>query len=99
MPARAAAHGKTLRIGGVWGSSEPAIAAALVPAARIGFAFGFITAFSNLGNIVGPAVAGAIRDRIDGWALVWAILAAAATLGAAAALLIGPPPQEADQGP
>ena len=64
--------------------------AALVPAARIGFAFGFITAFSNLGNIVGPAVSGAIRDRIGGWALVWAILAAAAMLGAIAAFRIGP---------
>ena len=64
--------------------------AALVPAARIGFAFGFITAFSNLGNIVGPAVAGAIRDHIGGWSLVWAILAAAASLGAAATLLIRP---------
>ena len=60
--------------------------AALVPAARIGFAFGFITAFSNLGNIVGPAVAGAIRDHLGGWPLAWGVLAGCAFVGAIAAL-------------
>lgn len=59
--------------------------AVLVSAARIGFAFGFITAFSNVGNIAGPAVAGAIRDHLGGWTLAWGVLAAAALIGAVAA--------------
>jgi len=59
--------------------------AVLVSAARIGFAFGFITAFSNFGNIAGPAVAGAIRDHLGGWVVVWAVLATAALVGAVAA--------------
>jgi MFS family permease len=59
--------------------------AVLVSAARIGFAFGFITAFSNLGNIAGPAAAGAIRDHLGGWAVAWGVLAAAALVGAIAA--------------
>jgi len=76
--------------------------AVLVSAARIGFAFGFITAFSNFGNIAGPAAAGAIRDHLGGWAagpaaagairdhlggwaVAWAVLAAAALVGAIAA--------------
>ena len=59
--------------------------AVLVSAARIGFAFGFITAFSNFGNIAGPAVAGAIRDHLGGWAVAWGVLAAAALIGAIAA--------------
>ncbi|MFV2072622.1 MAG: nitrate/nitrite transporter [Thermoanaerobaculales bacterium] len=62
----------------------------LVPAARVGFAFGFITAFSNLGTLAGPAAAGALRDAIGGWTTPWAVLAAVALLGATAALLIGP---------
>ena len=37
--------------------------ATLVSATRVGFAFGFITAFSNLGNLAGPAIAGGIHDR------------------------------------
>jgi predicted MFS family arabinose efflux permease len=59
--------------------------AVLVSAARIGFAFGFITAFSNLGNIAGPAAAGAIRDHLGGWAVAWGVLAAAALVGGVAA--------------
>jgi len=66
-------------------TSTYSMPAALVPAARIGFAFGFITAFSNLGNLVGPAAAGAIRDHVGGWAVAWAVLAAAALVGAVAA--------------
>jgi len=66
-------------------TSTYSMPAVLVPPARIGFAFGFITAFSNLGNLVGPAAAGAVRDRIGGWALVWAVLAVAALVGAVAA--------------
>ena len=62
----------------------------LVPAARVGFAFGFITAFSNLGTLAGPAAAGALRDAVGGWSIPWATLAVFALLGAMAALLIGP---------
>ena len=63
------------------------LAAALVPTAvyalpgllvepeRVGFAFGFITSFSNLGTIVGPAAIGVLLDRTDSWTLVWAALA------------------------
>lgn len=64
--------------------------AVLVSASRIGFAFGLITAFSNLGNIAGPAAAGAVRDHFGGWTVAWAVLAALALLGAAAALMIRP---------
>lgn len=59
--------------------------ARLVPAARVGFAFGFITAFSNFGNLFGPALAGAIQDFGRGWVAVWAVLAVCAVLGALAA--------------
>ncbi len=59
--------------------------ASLVPAARVGFAFGFITAFSNLGNLVGPAITGAIHDHSHGWATAWTLLAVAALIGAVAA--------------
>jgi MFS family permease len=60
--------------------------AVIVSPARVGFAFGFITAFSNLGNLIGPAAAGALRDQVEGWVLVWAVLAGAAFIGAMAAL-------------
>ena len=58
----------------------------LVPAGSVGFAFGFITAFSNLGTVLGPAAAGALRDRFPGWTAVWLTLAAMALAGAAAML-------------
>jgi predicted MFS family arabinose efflux permease len=63
------------------------LAAALVPTAvyalpgllvkpeRVGFAFGFITSFSNLGTIVGPAAIGVVLDRTGSWTLVWGALA------------------------
>jgi MFS family permease len=66
-------------------TSTYSMPAVLVSPARIGFAFGLITAFSNLGNLVGPAAAGAVRDRVGGWTLVWAVLAGTAFLGAMAA--------------
>jgi len=69
-------------------TSTYSMPAVLVPPARIGFAFGFITAFSNLGNLVGPAAAGAIRDQFGGWVVAWAVLAAAALVGAIAAFLL-----------
>ncbi|MCK5378497.1 MAG: MFS transporter [Acidobacteria bacterium] len=65
-----------------------ALPARIVPAARVGFAFGFITAFSNLGTVVGPPVAGAILDASGDWFLMWVVLAALAGLGAVAAALI-----------
>jgi predicted MFS family arabinose efflux permease len=57
----------------------------LVPAAQVGFAFGFITAFSNLATLLGPAATGAIRDAVPGWRTPWAVLAVAAVAGAAVA--------------
>lgn len=62
--------------------------ASLVPAARIGFAFGFITAFSNLGNLAGPALTGAIHDQSHSWNTAWALLAVAALIAAGAAATI-----------
>ena len=50
----------------------------LVEPRRVGFAFGFITMFSNLGTIVGPATVGALIDRATGWPFVWGSLAAVA---------------------
>jgi predicted MFS family arabinose efflux permease len=67
-------------------TSTYSMPAVIVSPARVGFAFGFITALSNLGNLIGPAVAGALRDRVEGWTLVWAVLAGAALIGAVAAL-------------
>ncbi len=60
--------------------------ARLVPPAQVGFAFGFITAFSNLGTLAGPAAAGALLDAGAGWSLTWIALALLAALGAAALL-------------
>lgn len=58
----------------------------LVPASRVGLAFGFITALSNLGTVAGPAAAGAVRDTSPSWPLLWCLLAGVAALGAVAAL-------------
>jgi MFS family permease len=65
--------------------------ARLVPAARVGFAFGFVTALSNLGAVLGPAVAGAVRDATDAWGATWGTLAAIAVGSAVAAALVRPP--------
>lgn len=62
-----------------------AVAGRLVDPARVGFAFGFITSFSNLGTTLGPTAAGALLDHAASWPLVWATLAAAAAVAAAAA--------------
>lgn len=67
--------------------------AGLVPAARVGLAFGFITALSNLGTVVGPALAGAVRDASPGWAPVWVTLAACAAAAVVAGALLRPPPR------
>jgi len=61
----------------------------LVAASRVGFAFGFITAFSNLGTVIGPAAAGAVRDATGTWALPWAVLAATALAAGVAAWAVG----------
>jgi MFS family permease len=78
------------------------IAAALLPTAayalpgllvepeRVGYAFGFITAFSNLGTIVGPAVSGALLDRGGSWALVWGVAAIAAGISIGIGSLVRP---------
>ncbi len=65
--------------------------ARLVPAARVGFAFGFVTALSNLGAVLGPVVAGAVRDATDAWGATWGTLAAIAIGAAVAAALVRPP--------
>ncbi len=54
----------------------------LVEPERVGFAFGFITSFSNLGTIVGPAAVGVLLDRTGSWPLVWGVLAGVALLAA-----------------
>ncbi len=62
----------------------------LVPTGRVGLAFGFITALSNLGTVVGPALAGAVRDATPSWPAVWATLAFVALLGLGATFLTRP---------
>jgi predicted MFS family arabinose efflux permease len=76
------------------------VAAALLPTAayalpgllvepeRVGFAFGFITVFSNLGTIVGPVLAGALLDASGSYPMVWTALAVAATVATGVALLV-----------
>jgi len=64
--------------------------AAIVAAANVGFAFGFITAFSNLATLAGPAAAGAVFDATRGWTIPWIMLSAAALTGAATTRLIRP---------
>ena len=58
----------------------------LVAAESVGFAFGLITSFSNLGAVLGPALAGALRDRTPSWPALWTVLAATAAVAAACAL-------------
>lgn len=67
-----------------------AVAGLLVAPERVGFAFGFITAFSNLGTIVGPVIAGAMLDATGSFAAVWAGAAAAATVAIGAAAFVRP---------
>ncbi len=94
MAARALPSAAAMALAGVVASLVPpafySLPARLVPAGRVGLAFGFITALSNLGTVVGPAVAGAIRDATPAWAAVWGALAAAAVAGAAVATLAWP---------
>jgi len=62
----------------------------LVEPERVGFAFGYITSFSNFGTIVGPAAAGALLDRSGSWTLVWTILAVFSATAIGAAVLVRP---------
>jgi predicted MFS family arabinose efflux permease len=63
----------------------------LVAAESVGFAFGLITSFSNLGAVLGPALAGAVRDRTPGWPVLWTAAAAVAVVAAILALAARPP--------
>lgn len=60
----------------------------LVAADRVGFAFGFITSFSNIGTLAGPATAGRLIDVAGSWPPVWAMLGGAALTAAVAAITI-----------
>jgi predicted MFS family arabinose efflux permease len=71
-------------------TSTSSLPGRLVPAANFGFAFGFITAFSNLATLIGPATTGAIKDNVAGWATPWAVLASTAVAGALFAASIRP---------
>jgi predicted MFS family arabinose efflux permease len=62
----------------------------LVAAEAVGFAFGLITSFSNLGAVLGPALAGALRDSTPSWPALWLALAAVAAVAAVAALAVRP---------
>jgi MFS family permease len=62
----------------------------LVAPERVGFAFGFITSFSNIGTLAGPAASGRLIDVAGSWPLVWAMLGTAALLAAVAAITIRP---------
>jgi predicted MFS family arabinose efflux permease len=80
-------------MGIVAGSLPPAVYSLpgkLVAAERVGFAFGFITALSNLGTVIGPALAGAVRDATPQWSTVWGTLAVMALAAVAATALVRP---------
>lgn len=62
----------------------------LVAAESTGFAFGLITSFSNLGAVLGPALAGALRDRTPSWPVLWVALAATVAVAAGFALAARP---------
>jgi predicted MFS family arabinose efflux permease len=65
--------------------------ARLVAAERVGFAFGFITALSNLGAVIGPTLGGAVRDATLAWAAAWGTLAGVALAGAVVVALVRSP--------
>ena len=62
----------------------------LVAADRVGFAFGFITSFSNIGTLAGPAASGRLLDVAGNWTPVWTMLGGAALVAAVAATTIRP---------
>jgi predicted MFS family arabinose efflux permease len=65
-----------------------ALPARLVPAERVGFAFGLVTALSNLGTVAGPSLTGWLRDATASWSPSWAILAGVALAGSAASFKV-----------
>jgi MFS family permease len=62
----------------------------LVPSHRLAVAFGLITAFSNLGTVVGPSLTGAIRDASGSWLAPWLAVAMVAAVGAAFGVTVRP---------
>ncbi len=75
-------------VAGVLPPAVYALPARLVEAERVGFAFGFITALSNLGTVVGPALAGWVRDATPSWPAFWFTLCGVAVAAAVAAALV-----------
>jgi len=62
----------------------------LVAPETVGLAFGLITSFSNAGAVLGPALAGALRDRTPSWAALWLALSATVALASVLALAARP---------
>jgi len=60
----------------------------LVSPESLGLAFGVMTACSNLGTLLGPAVAGSLRDYSGNWVLTWACLGIFAFAGFLLTLLV-----------
>lgn len=65
-----------------------ALPARIVDAGRIGLAFGIMTACSNLGTLIGPSAAGALRDATGSWTWPWAGLSGILILGMLASMMI-----------
>lgn len=75
-----------------------ALPARVVDPARIGLTFGMMTACSNLGTLIGPSAAGALRDATGSWSWSWAALALCVFLGFAATLMIRERAENSDSG-
>ncbi len=81
--------------GGMVPTATYALPGRLVPAHQVGFAFGWITAFSNLGTVVGPAAFGALREAGHGWPICWFGVAGILLIAAAVAPWIREPAEAA----
>jgi predicted MFS family arabinose efflux permease len=80
-------------LGAVCAVTPPAfysLPARIVPQRRIAFAFGFITALSNFGALLGPWLAGVVRDATPRWGPLWGAFAGVALASAVAVSLVGP---------
>lgn len=75
-----------------------ALPARVVDPASIGLTFGMMTACSNLGTLIGPSAAGALRDATGSWNWSWASLAFCVFLGFAATLMIRERAESRDPG-